>query len=188
MVYGDFSKEPILTISNDVVLVCRKDLDELLVFDLAQLIHENKQAFNGISPLLYHGISEEYDVQNWAFSLHPGARKYLERDMPSYFERNSNLMGIAFTIMFALISGSFTFYNLRKIRKKNRIDTYYEQLVNIRLKISHLDKKDEVENEINTVKLLQNGTIGSLVEEGLSANDSFIVFLKLCEFFLHSLQ
>lgn len=185
MVYGEFLKEPILTISNEAILVCRKDLDESLVFDIAQLIHENKQAFNDISPLLYHGISEKYDVRNLAFSLHPGARKYLERDMPTYFERNSNLIGVLLTILIALISGSFTIYNFRKIRKKNKIDKYYQQLINIRLTINCLNEEDEIKNELETIKSLQNETIALVVEEELSANDSFIVFLKLSEIVLN---
>jgi len=184
-VYGDLSKEPILTISNDVVLVCRKDLKQSVVYNIAQQIHENKQAFNEISPLLYNGINEDYNVQSLVFSLHSGARKYLERDKPSFFERNSNSIGIILTVIFAIVSGSFTLYNLRKISKKNKIDIYYQKLVTIRLKINSIEQKNEIQNQIAAIKLMQNETIGLVVDEELSANDSFIVFLRLSQIVLN---
>ena len=181
LIYGDFTPKAVITISNEAVLVCRKDLDEELVYDINQSIHQNKQMFSRISPLLFQGIKEDYDVQSLSFSLHKGARNYLERNEPSIFEKNSNLIEIFLTLLLALGSGVYSLYNYRKIKRKDKIDVYYQQLIDFRLQLSKLDDDTEIEAVLTKISSMQNETIGLIVNEKLGANDSFLVFLKLCE-------
>ena len=183
-IYGDFTPQPVITLSNEALLVCKRDLDDQLVYLISQSIHENKQMFSRISPLLYQGINEDYDIQSLSMSLHKGARNYLERDEPSVLEKNSNIIGIVLTVLFALVSGIYTLYNYRKIQKKDKIDVYYEQLVNLRLQITKLEKESEIKAIITRISAMQNETIGLVVDEKLSANDSFLVYLKLCDIVL----
>ena len=184
LIYGDFTLKPVITISNEALLVCKKELNEELVYTISQSIHENNQMFSQISPLLFQGINEEYDIQSLSFSLHKGARNYLERNEPSLLEKNSNLIGIVLTVLFAIVSGIYSLYKYRKIQKKDKIDVYYEQLIKLRLQITKLDNETEVEAIITKISAMQNETIGLVVDEKLSANDSFLVFLKLCDIVL----
>ena len=179
--YGDFTPEPVLTVSNEAILVCRKDLGVDFVYDIAKLIHENKQVFSTISPLLFHGISENYEVQNLSFTLHPGARRYINRYAPSFFERYAEIFGVLFSILLAVGTGAFTFYNFRKSRKKDKIDVYYISLTTLRQRIPNLKKELELEMLLSEVKNMQNETIDLVVKEKLNADESFLIFFHLSQ-------
>ncbi len=178
-VYGNFTPEPVLTVSVDALLICRKELDNDLVYDVARLVHQNKQAFVSISPLLYGGISDDFDVQTLNFTLHPGARNYIERSAPTIFERYAELSGVIITIIIALVSGLFTFAKYREAKKKNKIDIYYKRLMFLRSKISNLDTTEEVDKLLSSVKSMQDETTDLVVKEKLAADESFLIFLNL---------
>ena len=184
LIYGDFTPKPVMTISNEAMLVCRNNLSEELAYSISQVIHENKQMFSRISPLLFKGINEDYDIQSLSFSLHKGARNYLERNEPSILEKNSDTIGIVFTILVTLMSGIYSLFKYRKIQKKDKIDVYYQHLLDLRSQIKELDKDSEVEAIISRINSMQDETIGLVVNEKLSANDSFLVFLKFCNIVL----
>jgi len=181
LTYGDYTPEAVLTVSNDAILVCRKDLDTDLIYNVAKVIHENKQEFSKISPLLFHGISENYEVQNLSFTLHPGARRYLERYAPTIFEKYAEVFGVIFSIVFAVVTGGFTYYNYRKSQKKNKIDVYYVILTKLRDRVPHLTKPIEFDMLQEEIKKMQKETIDLVVREKLNADASFQIFMQLCQ-------
>ena len=180
-IYGMRNKEPILTISNEAMLVCHRNLDENIVYNITKVIHENKQALFGISPLLNEAFDENYNISELMFPLHSGARNFLEREEPSWLEKYSGTIGILITLLIALMSGIFTLYNYRQLRKKDIIDTYYQQLLDIRNQMDSYLTPEQINEKIIYIKHLQNETMDLVIREKLSANESYLVYMKLAE-------
>ncbi len=179
--YGSFTENPVLTVSNEAILVGRKSLDDDMVYTLSKIIHENKQAFNAISPLLYHGISENFDIQKLSFSIHSGARRYLERDAPTVLERYAELTGVVITIFIALVSGGFTLLKFKKIRKKDKLDVYYEKLLFIRVKIGELTDTKSLTGLNIHIQDIQHETLELMIQEKLIPDESFSIFQQFAQ-------
>jgi len=79
------------------------------------------------------------------------------------------------------MSGIFTLYNYRQLRKKDIIDTYYQQLIDIRNQMDSYISQEQIVERINYIKLLQNETMDLVIREKLSANESYLVYMKLAE-------
>lgn len=180
-VYGSKNKEAILTISNEAMLVCHRNVDEDLVYNITKVIHENKQAMFGISPLLHEVFDRNYNVEELMFPLHPGARSFLDREKPSWVEKYSGTIGVLVTLLIAFMSGIFTLYNYRQLRKKDIIDTYYRQLIGIRNKMDSYDTSEQIKDRLDYIKSLQSETIDLVIREKLSANESYLVYMKLAQ-------
>ncbi len=64
-------------------------------------------------------------------------------------------------------------------KKKDRIDEFYEDLINIKNKIASLRKPNEVIDKIKQVKTSQNKAFELLISEELVANESFRIYMEL---------
>jgi hypothetical protein len=132
-----------------------------------------------ISPLLYKGLRDDFDIQELSFRIHDGAKQYLDRHEPTLFERYAELIGVSFSILLALASGLFTLSKIREQKKKDHIDEYYHKLLQIRREIPSVNSKKQGEEVLSQIRELQERTMQLVIEEKLLANESFTIFLNL---------
>lgn len=177
-VYGTFTEHPVLTIKVDAVLICRSNLSDDLVYNVLQIISENREDLQRINPLLYH-ITTDYDVRELNFKLHPGARNYLNRYEPSFIEKHAEVLSIILTVALAIASGLYTILRWQKGRKKNKIDVYYQELIAIRGMIPDSASIAQIEQLEQSLINVQEETIQLVVKEKLLADESFSIFLNL---------
>jgi hypothetical protein len=161
----------------DAILVCREGLDEQYVYNLMQTLQENDKELKSISPLLYH-FSADFDASKLNFAVHPGARNFLNRHEPSFFERYAELMGVVVTILIALASTLYTLAQWQQQHKKNKIDGYYQKLVTLRRRIPLAQSKADLEDLKNELRAIHEETIDLVTREKLMANESFVIFLN----------
>lgn len=178
--YGGFAPNPILTLKSESILICREDLDQHMVYEISRLITENKQLFYSISPLMHKGFEYDFEKTNSLFPLHAGTKNFLDRNKPTFIQRNAETIGVIVTLLIGLISGLFTYTNYNKHKKKDKIDVYYEKLDRIRHGIASASQA-QIKDWIHEIRELESETIQLLVEEKLSANDSYLVFMRLVE-------
>jgi TRAP-type uncharacterized transport system substrate-binding protein len=176
--YGSFTKSAILTVKVDAVFVCRSDLDARVVHNVLKILAENSQELKKINPLLYD-FSGDFDPSKQNFSLHQGARNFLNRHEPSLFERYADLLGMVVTIVLALASSLYTVAQWQKQRKKNKIDVYYKQVISIREQIPAFDKQNELETLRNQLRFIQKETVDLVTREKLLADETFLIYLNL---------
>ncbi|NOT74898.1 MAG: hypothetical protein HOP08_08200 [Cyclobacteriaceae bacterium] len=162
----------------DAVLVCRSDLDADYVYRVIHTLSENSQDLKNINPLLYH-FSPDFDSRELSFSIHQGARQYLNRDAPSVFERYAEVMGVVVTILVTLVSALYTLTQWQRRRKKNKIDVYYQRLQNIRKRVKLSESQESLEELKSELQAIQDETIDLVTREKLLADESFIIFLNL---------
>ncbi len=177
-VYKGLPEEPILTIAIQDFLIARKNLDDELVYDIVETIHEKKASLTQ-KDRMYGLLDFNYSNGAISFPLHPGAQKYLDRDKPSVMERYAELFGVIFSVFVVLIGAiSSTRQRMRQI-KKNRIDTYYKKLLAIRQKA--INSPDEKSVFFKDLTRIRSEAFIALENEQVLANESFSIFLELYE-------
>lgn len=177
--YEKLNDKPILTLSVDTLLVARRGLPDELVYDLARTVLENRQEFGKINASLFRGISEQINFAALNFPMHPGARDYLERNEPTLFERYAESIGVLFSVFVASVSALIAFWRWRLQRKKDRIDIFYTKLIAVRKTIEDFDSGEQCSAAAERVKALQNEAFELLINEKVSADESFRIFITL---------
>lgn len=177
-VYGDFMEGSVLTVKVDAVLVCRKDIRSESVYDILKLLDEHKQVISAINPLLFD-FTGSFDANVLNFNLHEGAKNYLSRYEPTFLEKYAEVFSVIISILVALVSTLYYISRWQRMKKKNKIDIYYNKLITLRNQIGDLNEVGQAKQMLKEVKMTQEETINLVVEEKLMADESFSIFLNL---------
>ncbi len=124
-------------------------------------------------------MSENFNQGKLNIPLHEGARTFLDRDEPSFVERYAELGGVILSLIIAAWSGLVSLTKWQAQKKKDRIDEFYEDLINIKNAITSLKNSKEVIEKIKHVKSSQNKAFELLISEELVANESFRIYMEL---------
>ena len=147
--------------------------------ELLKMIVEERPELSTYHPALFTGIDDSFKPRELNFRTHPGAVDYLNRDSPSFFERYAELSTLVITLLLTFLSGVLAFQRWRKQAKKDRIDLYYAELLNIRSMIPELSETDR-EKMLLSVKQIETRAYEQLINEHLLANESFLILLTMC--------
>jgi len=177
--YGQTTPEAIVTIAVDKILVTRSDLDSSVVYDLINDILRLRPALASQRPGLFQQLSKDFDVSRSRFALHSGTQAYLQRSAPSIYERYSGVAEVMVTLLIALLSASFAGVRIFRMRRKNRIDRFYAATIALRDTGKDVADLSERLRIIGEVRQLQNEAFDLLVDEKLSADESFRIFITL---------
>jgi len=177
--YGDITPEPILTLAVDMLLVARQDLSEAIVYDLVQEVLRLRPALSALRPGLFRRLSDDFDASNSTFILHPGLLAYTQRDAPTVYERYSGVAEVVVTILIALVSAFLAGVRIYRMRRKNRIDTFYSRIIAIRNSIPESSSIETRRQKAEEVRALQTDAFELLVDEKLAADESFRIFITL---------
>lgn len=177
--YGDSTPEPVLTLAVDKMLVARHGLESSVVYDLVNELVRLRPALSAQKPGLFQNLSGDFDASRSTFVLHPGAQAYLQRAAPSLYERYSGIAEVGVTVLFMLFSAGYGGVRLFRMRRKNRIDTFYSQTIKLRSSVTGDTSNDERRNIVARVRDLQNTAFEMLVDEKLAADESFRIFITL---------
>ncbi|MDH3984150.1 MAG: hypothetical protein OEV02_08115, partial [Gammaproteobacteria bacterium] len=116
---------------------------------------------------------------NFLYSLHPGALAFIKRDEPSMIERYSGVAEVVATLMVALVSGLFAIVKIYRIRRKNRLDEFLVEVIDIRNSLKPHSSAEERAAAMTSIRALQDRAFELLVDEKLAADDSFRIFTEL---------
>ena len=178
-IYGPATPGPVVTVAVDKILVARSDLDETLVYDLVNDILRLRPALAGLRPGIFQQLSEDFDTSRSTFVVHPGSQAYLQRSEPNIYERYSGVAEVAVTLIIALMSAAFAGLRIVKARRKNRIDRFYVETIEIRNSCRGSTDLIVLQQAITRVKDLQDEAFDLLVDEKLAADESFRIFVTL---------
>jgi hypothetical protein len=177
--YGDATPGPILTVAVDMMLVARTEISEAVVYDLVHELNRLRPALASQRPGLFQRLSDDFDIGHSTFILHPGLVAYLDRNEPSVYERYSGVAEVVVTVFVALFSATFAGVRVYHMRRKNRIDAFYTKVIEIRSKLDESSNEEERAAATQQIKQLQNTAFELLVDEKLSADESFRIFISL---------
>lgn len=177
--YGSLTPGPVLTLAVDKVLVARRDLDAATVYDLVDDLVSLRPALAALQPGLFQEISDDFDPSSSTYIIHPGAQDYRQRDAPTVYERYSGLAEVAVSILIALISASLAGVRIYRMRRKNRIDTFYSAAIAIRNSVGEKSTEEDRREKADEIRALQTTAFELLVDEKLAADESFRIFVTL---------
>lgn len=177
--YGDATPTPIVTVAVDMMLVARSDLTPSIIYDLVRELGRLRPALSSQRPGLFQRVQEDFNAGNSTFVLHPGLVAYLDRDEPSIYERYSGVAEVTVTVIVAVFSAIFAGVRIFHMRRKNRIDAFYTDVIAIRSALGDSSSMDERAAAAQEIKALQNTAFELLVDEKLSADESFRIFISL---------
>jgi len=186
--YGPATPGPVVTVAVDKILVARSDLDETIVYDLVNEILRLRPALAGKRPGIFQQLSENFDTSRSTFIVHPGTQAYLQRSAPSVYERYSGVAEVVVTVIIALVSAFIAVLSIIKARRKNRIDRYYLETIEIRNSCKGSIDPAELQQAITRIEALQDEAFDLLVHEKLAADESFRIFVTLTNDVLGQLE
>jgi TRAP-type uncharacterized transport system substrate-binding protein len=186
--YGPATPGPVVTVAVDKILVARSDLDETIVYDLINEILRLRPALAGKRPGIFQQLSENFDTSRSTFIVHPGTQAYLQRSEPSVYERYSGVAEVMVTLIIALVSALIAVLSIIKARRKNRIDRFYLETIEIRNSCKRSTDPVELQQAITRIEKLQDEAFDLLVHEKLAADESFRIFVTLTNDVLDQLK
>ncbi len=175
--YREITAKPIVTVETEALLIVRAGLRENFVYDLTKTIFSEKQDFINLSPLIFKGLDEQFDRTKLSFPIHEGARVFLDRDEPSFVERYAELGGVALSIIIAIISALVSLSRWQRQKKKDRVDIFYKDLMEI--KNAAIGSSKAGVEKIKEIQQSQNKAFDMLINEELEANESFRIYMEL---------
>lgn len=177
--YGHLTEKPILTFESDAALVAREGIPEDVIYDITKLVFRDKQEFTRINPLISIDLNENFDRKKLNFPLAEGSRIYLDRDEPSILERYAELAGVGFSVVLALVSALISLSKWRNQTKKDRVDVFYKDLMDIKNELEKISTLREGSIHISKIKKAQNKAFEMLIDEKLTADESFRIYMEL---------
>lgn len=185
-VYPGLAREPVLTLAVKTLLVAREGLEPDLVYELAMALSRLKPAIAAAYPLAGIGELGRSLQAPRALPWHPGAQRYIDRELPSFIERYAEFMGAAATITIALVSLGVAFYRRRRQARKDRLDTYYQQALACRAELG--SEKADPRATAGRLRALQAEVFDLLVAERIDADSALVAFLALSNQLLHEAE
>lgn len=177
-IYQNLPEQPVLTVAIDAVLLTREDVADDVVYNVVETILNRKQFMvMDLDNKLLSQITEQFDPLKLRFPLHNGAKHYLERNKPKFYERYAELFGVLFSILIAFIGGVATLNKWRKLRKKNRIDSYYKGVMDIQIQVDDFNSEQDCQDAVQKLKYLRQNAFEQLISEKLMADESFRIFI-----------
>lgn len=177
--YGKLTHDPILTLATDAVLICRSGIPEDITYQISKTIFRDHQEFTSISPLIYIDMRENFDRDKLNYPLNNGSRIYLDRAEPNIFERYAELAGVLFSVAIALISALISLSKWRGQRKKDRVDVFYKELMDIKNDLPNVNNVQAGVAKIKEIKATQDKAFKMLIDEQLTADESFRIYMEL---------
>jgi len=73
------------------------------------------------------------------------------------------------------------FLRRMKLKKKDRIDEYYKKVLDIENRYETIATASDIADALSNLKKIKQEAFGALIDEKLVANESFNIFLGLCD-------
>jgi len=178
--YFNKPQEPVLTVSTNAVLVCRSDLEDDVVYEITQTLIRQKALIVNTNPI-FRVINEDFNTSELRFPIHHGVQMYLDREQPGFVEKYAEVMALILTFTVLLFGALTSFGKWQKLRKKDRIDVYYQKILDLDKIIDKTKSSSELINIEKEILSIRDEAFKLLINEKLSADESFNIFLKIME-------
>jgi TRAP-type uncharacterized transport system substrate-binding protein len=185
--YGRWPLQPVLTFAVYDVLVCNKNLDEHLVYDLLKNIYD-MQSTLAEDNFEFGLLDADVESHKFSFPLHEGAIKYALRDKPTFWERESEVLGLIITLIVLASGGLTTLLKHWKQRRKDRVDTYYQKVIYVNTRARQTKDIEQKENFLTELLLIRTNAFEQLIAESLDANEAFTIFGNLVNSSIQELE
>lgn len=174
----NYPDHPILTLAIDNVLISDKSVNNQDIYKIIETLLDNKESLAN-RELLFRFLTDDFKNNSFQFPLHKGTISYLERNNPGFFERYAEVIGVSITALMILYGSITTLFRVQARRKKDRIDDYYREVIEIENQSKNIDNIRELKKLVESLIKLRNKAFKQLINEKLAADESFRIFITL---------
>ena len=174
--YPQLGRQAALTLAVSNVLVARASLDERTVYELAMMVERLQPHIAAVYPMASLTQLADSSSVPRALALHPGARRYRDRDLPGFLERNAEVLGLFATLVIASGSVLVAWQRQRRQSRKDTLDTYYQKLLELRARLADGANPTAIAGDIRAT---QAEVMTLVIEERIDADGSLLAFLTL---------
>lgn len=185
-VYSNLADDAVLTLAIRTVLVANEQLDAQLGYEIASALFINAQEISLDYPLVTRELNENVHVADLMLPIQDGARRFLERDRPGFVERNAEVIALYFTVFITLVSSAIAVYRHRVQVRKDRVDTFFGKLLDVRQRMTDADNDYQAFRE--EVLDVQQQVLNLLIDERIAADASLIAFMSQSNQLLNELD
>ena len=175
------NSEAIVTASVTVLLVARPDLPESTVYRLTRALYHRRNQLAQLLPSVFEILREDFDSNGLNFPLHPGARRYLERDAPGMLERYAEVINVLVYLVVLFVTGMAAFLRWNRQRKKDRIDEFYRQILELKLRARDCAGTRPAQQIREQLDRFESQAFELLIAEKLAADESFRILITLIQ-------
>lgn len=175
--YPALNDDAALTLSISTLLVAREGLDESVVYHLATEIAQIAPQIAARYPLAGLPRMSQQDTASRELALHPGARRYRDRDLPGFVERNVDVLGLWGTVIITIGSGLLAWRRHRQQSRKDRLDTHYQKLLLLRAGLNGGGGDSQLAAQ--AIRASQAEVMALVIEERIDADGALVAFLTL---------
>lgn len=177
--YGRLTPTAVATVAIDTLLVTRADTPRPVVYDLVQTIQMMGPLLYAQRPDLAIGELERFEIAHLTFPVHVGTLAFRARNDPGFLERASGIFEVAITILATLCTAVLGLVRYWLVRKKTRIDELYSAALAVRARFSPALTAQERSACIAELRALRDRAFTLLIDEKLSADESFRILQDL---------
>ncbi len=170
--------KPVLTIAIPDVMVACEEMDKYVVYDIVKAITEKKSELLN-EDHVYDLLDTKMNDYIFSFPLHSGTIAYLNRDKPSVWTRYASVIWPFISILAILAGALASLSRHLRQRKRVRIDLIYTELLKVRKKAFDNQNDSSREKLLKELREIRSKAFDALMENKLSANVSFTIFLSL---------
>lgn len=186
--YGALNDRAILTLAMRSVLIAPASLDTDVTYAIARELIEHSQELAAHYSLVTQELHAKLDPGSLTQPLHPGVRRFIDKDKPGFLERYVEVITLGLTILAALVSGLVALVRFGRQRKKDRVDVYYRKILDLRKKIEGGLSTEERRRIALAVRQVQEEVFALLIDERVDADETLTIFLDLSNQVLKELE
>ena len=184
--YPRLGGQPALTLSVSTLLVARSTLDLDRAYAIAEALEQARPPIAAAYPLAGLPQLDTSLTLSRTRSIHPGAQRFADRDMPSLLERYAEVMALMATLLVAGVSAVFAVSRRRRQRGKDQLDTYYMQVLEARQPAAATLADRDAAREL--IRGIQSQVFDLVVAERIDTNMALVAFLQLSNQLLLELE
>lgn len=187
-IYQSLNEDAVVTLVGRSVLVARSGLAAPLTYDIAETLLMRPQRLAAVYPLVPEALNEDFETAELALPLHPGAMRYINKDEPGFLQLYAETIALMLTALTALFSGAVAFYRYNRNRRKNRVDEFYQRVLDSRAEIVQGMTGERAKELSAEVREMQRDVIALLADERVDADDGLRIFFDLSNQVLAELE
>ncbi len=120
--------------------------------------------------------------------MHPGTLAFRTRNEPGFAERAAGILEVIVTAIAATGTALLALVRYMRGRRKGRIDLLYAEALAVRAKVSPDLSVEQRRLLVKQVRALRDRAFSLLINEKLSANESFRILQTLIGDIIHELE
>ncbi len=153
------------------LLVADAGLDDRLARTITETLFERRRDLVSITPLA--GFISPADATGGTFlPLHPGARRYYDREKPSILQENAEILALSVSLLLLLGSGLL---RLASTRRRGRLDRYNHQLLSLYRDARAMDDAGQLVEQRDRMMVVL-GRVVDDAEQGRITSEGFHIF------------